>query len=63
MSIDELLVLEDPELERKFSASNPAYIDDRFEYFKSQLDYYDKELKRKGVTPQVTLGTIPFSKS
>jgi transposase len=50
MSIDELLELEDPELERKFHAGNPAYRDERFEHLKSRLDYWERELKRKGVT-------------
>jgi transposase len=51
MSIDDLLALEDPVLESKFHAGNPAYKEVRFEDFKSQLPYYEKELKkRKGVT-------------
>lgn len=48
--IDDLLSLDDPELEMKFHAGNPAYKDPRFEYLKSQLDYYEKELKKTGVT-------------
>jgi transposase len=49
-SIEELLALEDPVLESKFHAGNPAYKDKRYEYIKSQLDYYAKELQKKGVT-------------
>lgn len=44
MSIDELLSLEDPELEKKFHGGNPAYKDPRFEYMKQKLDYYEKVL-------------------
>lgn len=50
MGLDELLALEDPVLERKFHAGNPAYKDERFEYLKSRLGYFEKELGRKGVT-------------
>ena len=47
---EELLDLEDPELERKLHAGNPAYSDRRFDRLKDKLDYYVKELSRKGVT-------------
>ncbi len=53
MSIDDLLSLDDPELERKFHAGNPAYKDDRFEDLKSRLGYFEKELKRPGVNRKV----------
>ena len=53
MSIDELLALDDPELERKLHAGNPAYKDARFEDLKSRLDYFEKELKRHGVNRKV----------
>lgn len=53
MSIDELLSLEDPELELKFHAGNPAYKDPRFEHLKSHLDYFEKELNRVGVNKKV----------
>ncbi|MDR0429425.1 MAG: IS21 family transposase [Tannerellaceae bacterium] len=48
--IGELLKLEDPELEKKFSAGNPAYTDNRFEVLKGKFDYIEKELSRKHVT-------------
>jgi transposase len=50
MDLDELLKLADPELESKFHAGNPAYSDTRFEQLKPKLDYYEKELRRVGVT-------------
>lgn len=45
----ELLKQDDPVLEKSFHADNPAYKADKFEYLKSRLDYYEKELKRTGV--------------
>ena len=53
MDIDELLLLEDPELEIKFHAGNPAYKDERFEHLKSHFDYFEKELGRVGVNRKV----------
>jgi transposase len=50
MSIDTLLELDDPVLEGKLLAGNAAYRDERFEYFKSKLEYFESELKRTGVT-------------
>lgn len=50
LSIDELLQLEDPILESAFSAGSPAYLEDRFEQFKTLLPYMEKELQRKYVT-------------
>ncbi|MGJ1316873.1 helix-turn-helix domain-containing protein, partial [Sphingobacterium multivorum] len=47
---EELLKQEDPLLEKSFYAGNPAYKADKFEYLKSRLDYYEKELKHTGVT-------------
>jgi transposase len=47
--IDELLRLDDPELETKFHSGNPSYKETRYEHLKSQLDYYEKELKNTGV--------------
>jgi len=44
MDIDTLLGLDDPILEVRFHAGNPAYSDGRFEYFKSRLGYYESEL-------------------
>lgn len=49
-SIDELLMLEDPVLESKFSAGSPAYLEDRFDQFKALIPYLEKELQRKYVT-------------
>ncbi len=48
-----LLELEDPILEAKFHAGNPAYKDERFEHLKTKLDYLSKELTRKGVTKRL----------
>ncbi len=45
-----LLNLEDCALERIFYPGNPAYKDPRFDYIKSNLDYFQKQLKIKGVT-------------
>jgi len=53
MSIDEILSMEDPELEAKFHAGNPAYKDARFELLKSRLGYFEKELDRVGVNRKV----------
>jgi len=50
---EELLKQEDPLLEKSFHSGNPAYKADKFEYLKSRLDYYQKELKRTGVTKQL----------
>lgn len=48
-SVEDLLALEDPLLEARFHAGNPAYKEDRFLHLKSKLDYFSKELKREGV--------------
>jgi transposase len=53
VDIDMLLALDDPILEGRFHAGNPAYSDGRFDYFKSHLDYYQRELKRKHVTRRI----------
>lgn len=52
-NIDTLLSMEDPTLEVIFHPGNPAYKDNRFEHLKSRLDYYEKELKRIGVTQKL----------
>lgn len=49
ISIDTLLALDGPLLEKKFHAGNPAYKDKRFEDIKQDLSYFEKELKRTGV--------------
>ena len=43
VDIDMLLKLDDPILEVRFHAGNPAYLDGRFEYFQSRLAYYESE--------------------
>lgn len=48
--INALLKLEDPLLEAKFHAGNPAYKDNRYEQLKDKLDFYAKELPKTGVT-------------
>lgn len=46
-----LMELEDPILEGEFHTGNPAYKrDERYEHFISKLDYFEKELGRRGVT-------------
>ncbi len=52
-SSDTLLKMEDPVLEAVFHPGNPAYKDDRFEVLKSNLDYYEKELARIGVSKKL----------
>src|SRR5665647_769622 len=51
--IQTLLTLDDPVLEGKFHAGNPAYKDERFEHLKSKLDYLLKELPKTGVTKRL----------
>ena len=53
LNIESLLTLDDPVLEGKFHAGNPAYKDDRFDHFKANLDYFIKELGRVGVNKQL----------
>jgi transposase len=48
--ISELLTLDDPVLETRFHAGNPAYKDPRYEHMSNKLDYFASELKRVGVT-------------
>lgn len=48
--LDELLQHEGPVLEAKLFAGNPSYKEDRYEAFKKNLAYYERELKRTGVT-------------
>jgi transposase len=50
LSFESMLALDNPILEGKFHAGNPAYKDERFEYLKANLEYYSKELKSVGVT-------------
>ena len=53
LDIQALLAMDDPIMEAMFHAGNPAYKDERFEHFKSRLDYFSKELGRVGVTKQL----------
>ena len=53
LPVGELLALEDPVLEGKFHAGNPAYKDPRFEHLSMNLDYFIAELKRVGVTKKL----------
>jgi len=53
LDIQSLLILDDPVLEAKFHAGNPAYKDERFDHFKANLDYFSKELGKVGVTKQL----------
>jgi transposase len=51
ITVAELVKLENPALEAKFHAGNPAYKkDERYEHFKAQVTYFIEELKRKGVS-------------
>jgi transposase len=49
-SIEELLKLDEPVLESRLFAGNPAYKQDRFEEFKVLIPHIEKELKRPHVT-------------
>ena len=53
IDVQALLKLEDPILEGEFNAGNPAYKDERYDHFISKLDYFAKELHRKGVTKKL----------
>jgi len=49
-SLDELLKLEDPELEKMFNSGTPAYTDTRHKDFLNELPYLKKEIQRPHVT-------------
>jgi len=54
VSIEELLTLEDPELDAKLHAGNPAYKENkRYDHLKSKLNYYERELQQTGVTKKL----------
>ena len=53
LDVRALLSMDDPIADAMFHAGNPAYKDDRYEHFKSRLDYFFKELGRVGVTKQL----------
>lgn len=48
--VEKLLQYDDPVLEARFHAGNPAYSDKRFDVLQDLLDDYSKELNRTGVT-------------
>ena len=50
LGIDGLLAQEDPVLEFHFRKGDPAYCDERFEHFKSQFEYFKKEMEDPHVT-------------
>jgi len=50
LDVNELLKLDDPVLEALLSAGTPAYLDARFNVFKEQIPYLEKELRRPHVT-------------
>ena len=50
LSIEELIKLEDPELEGRLFAGNPAYSDPRMEVFLNELPYYREQLNIPHVT-------------
>jgi transposase len=52
-SLAALLALEDPVLQARYHAGSPAYTSGRFEFLKSHLDYYARQLKQVGVTRQL----------
>lgn len=54
LSLDELLELDDPVLEKRLCGGNPAYSDKRFEELKDRLPYIAKEMQGKDKT-HVTL--------
>ncbi len=53
LPVEALLALEEPILEGKLLAGNPAYKDERYEQLKPRLTYYSKELNKVGVTRMV----------
>lgn len=50
LSLDELLALEDPVLEKRFCGGNPAYSDKRFDELQERLPYIAEELSNKSKT-------------
>jgi transposase len=49
----DLLKMENPELEAKFHPGSPSYKDDRYDHFIAQIDYFQAELKKTGVTKRL----------
>ncbi len=53
-NIETILAMDDISLESKYHAGNPAYKDsNRYDKLKSNIDYYEKELARVGVTQKL----------
>jgi transposase len=50
VSAQSLLELDDPVLEARFHAGNPAYLDQRFVDFKNRIEGFLKDLPKPGVT-------------
>jgi transposase len=46
----ELIKTEEPLLAKRFHAGNPAYKDGRYEHMEERFAYFEKELRRTGVT-------------
>lgn len=63
LDMNKLLELEDPELLGLLHSGNPAYRDPRFEHLKEQLSYYEKELRRTGVTRKLLWEEYQLSNS
>ena len=53
-----LIELENPVLEAKFHAGNPAYKDGRYDQLKDQLDDLVKELKKTGSDQILIMGGV-----
>jgi transposase len=53
LSINEMLLMDDPVLESQFMAGNAAYKDARFETFKALIPDFERELSRKHVTRKI----------
>jgi len=53
LNTNDLLAIEEPILEAKLFAGNPAYKEERYEHLKSKLGYFATELKKVGVTRQL----------
>ena len=53
LDVQALLGMDDPVADAMFHTGNPAYKDERYEHFKSRLDYFFKELGRVGVTKRL----------
>ena len=50
LSLDELLRLDDPILEKRLTGGNPAYSDKRFDDLQGRLPYIAEELSNKNKT-------------